>query len=56
MPSMGLEDMVAFIVAPGEFGRGVEGSLGSDSSVSPDVLSPDIRSLRDATARAAKYH
>ena len=46
-----------FVVAPAEFGWGVEGGLGSDayaSATSPDVLllSPDVRSPRGATARA----
>lgn len=46
-----------FVVAPAEFGWGVEGGLGSDAyatAASPDVLllSPDVRSPRGATARA----
>ena len=53
MPSMGLkEDTIVFIVAPAEFGWGVEGGLDSDSNASPEVLSPDMRSPRGATARA----
>ena len=57
MASMGLkEDTIVFVVAPAEFGWGVEGGLGSDASAlqSPDVLlfSPDVRSPRGATARA----
>lgn len=53
MPSMGLkEDTIVFIVVPAEFGWGVEGGLSSDSSASPEVLSPDMRSPRGATVRA----
>ena len=58
LPSTGLkEDTIVFVVAPAEFGWGVEGGLGSDAyatAASPDVLllSPDVRSPRGATARA----
>jgi hypothetical protein len=54
LPSMGLkEDAIVFVVAPAEFAWGVEGGLGSDSSpLSPNVVSPHVRSPRGATARA----
>ncbi|KIM43842.1 hypothetical protein M413DRAFT_26133 [Hebeloma cylindrosporum] len=53
MASMGLkEDTIVFVVAPAEFGWGVEGGLSSDSSASSEVMSPDVRSPRGATARA----
>ena len=41
-----------FVVAPDEFGWGVEGGLGSDAyaSAASPLLSPDVRSPRGTTA------
>jgi len=54
LPSIGLkEDTIVFVLAPAEFAWGVEGGLDSDSNpLSPDMLSPGVRSPRGAAARA----